>query len=185
MAAEGVWVGLDQEFFTVGVVTGPHGLRGDLRVFSRTDFPERRFVKGARLWVAPPEGESGETLEPVVVSAARLHNRVYIVSFVGFDSIDKVERLKGRLLRVPREDLPSLPDGEYYIRDLIGCAVYVDDGSELGILTDVLTPGANDVYVVARTGAPDVLLPAIPDCILKVDVLNKRIDVHLMPGLLD
>lgn len=175
---------LDEEMFTVGVVTGTHGLRGDVKVSSRTDFPELRFIKGARLWLIAGQG-GGLPAREVIVRFAQAHNRVYIVAFEGFHSLEEVQSWRGSLLQVQRQDLPPLPEGEYFIRDLIGCAVYDDAGAALGELVDVLTPGANDVYVVARASGQSILLPAIPQCILRVDTANKRVDVHLMAGLLD
>ncbi|MCY0877286.1 MAG: ribosome maturation factor RimM [Firmicutes bacterium] len=175
---------MEEEMFTVGVITGTHGLRGDVKVLSRTDFPELRFVQGAHLWLVPAEGSRTAPRE-VVVRTAQSHNRVYIVSFEGYLSIDDVQAWRGSLLRVRRQDLPPLPQGEYFIRDLIGCAVYTEDGNLFGELVDVLTPGANDVYVVQTSLHGSVLLPAIPQCILHVDISTRRMDVRLLPGLLD
>lgn len=169
------------ERFTVGAIVGTHGLKGEVRVVSRTDFPELRFKKGSRL-ILSREHHDEQTL---VIQSARLHNRVYIVSFEGLSSIEEVSGFKGHLLQVSRSDLPTLPEGEYFIRDLIGCQVFGDDEVYLGELVDVLTPGANDVYVVRKTDSPDLLLPAIPSCILGVNIEAKRMDVHVMPGLLE
>jgi len=167
--------------FTVGVVIGTHGLQGDVRVFPRTDFPELRFAAGSQLLLVRPD----QTVTQLVVQFARKQNRIYVVSFVGYSSINDVQALRGCELKVTQSQLPALPLGEYYIHELIGCAVYTDDGDRLGILVDVLTPGANDVYVVKTESGKEVLLPAIPDCILDVDIGAGRIDAHLMPGLLD
>lgn len=168
--------------FGVGSILGAHGLKGEVRVFSRTDFPELRFSPGARLWMTCP-GQSEPV--PVVVAAARLHRRVYIVRFEGYTGIDQVERLRGCELKVSRDQLPVLPEGEYYVHDLIGCRVVDERGQSLGVLTEVLTPGANDVYVVIPESGRQILLPAIPDCILDVDVAGKRMQVRVLPGLLD
>ncbi len=167
--------------FTVGVVIGTHGLKGDVRVFPRTDFPELRFTAGSQLLLM----RSDQTVIALEVLSARKQNRLYIVSFVGYASIDEVQAFRGCELKVAQSQLAALSPGEYYIHDLIGCAVYTDDTDRLGVLVDVLTPGANDVYVVKTESGKDILLPAIPDCILRVDIESKRIDAHLMPGLLD
>jgi len=173
--------------FTVGVIVGTHGLRGDLRVQSRTDFPELRFVIGSRLFLAPSGMDHVRSIEgrELVVRSARQHHRVYIVSFEGYDAIEQVESWRGGVLQVRREQMPALPEGEYFIRDLIGCSVFTDAGEVLGVLKDVLTPGANDVYVVERPDHSTVLLPAIPECILSVDIIQKRMEVHIIPGLMD
>ena len=167
--------------FTVGVIAGTHGLRGDVKVVSRTDFPERRFVKGSRLLLARPDG----ALQELTVEAARAHKNVYLVVFAGFDAIEQVESLRGCELKVTAAELPPLPEGEYYYHELIGCSVYDDEDRLLGVLTEVLKPGANDVYVVGTPSGRSVLLPAIRDCILRVDPPGRRVDVHIMPGLLD
>lgn len=172
---------VSREYFTVGVIVNTHGLRGEVKVISRTDFPERRFVKGSRLWVDTGQGFPS----PVVVGSARQHGTVYLVSFEGFDHIDQVTRLKGARLVVPRDQLVELPEGEYFFHELIGCSVFDDAGGMLGTVVEVLTPGANDVYVVRTPEGRSILLPAIRDCIRKVDPAAKRMDVHVMPGLLD
>lgn len=169
------------ELYTVGVVVGPHGLRGELKVFSRTDFPELRFVKGAKLTLASDEGQS----VLLTVKAARPHKNMYLVTFLGYESLEAVQGFKGRRLVVTADQLAPLPEGEFFYHQLVGCSVYGDDGEFLGTLTEVLTPGANDVYVVQRPAGKDILLPAIHDCILRVDPAAKRMDVHILPGLLD
>lgn len=173
---------LDREpLYTVGVIIGTHGLKGDVKVFSRTDFPELRFVKGSKLLLVTP----AENVIPVEVKSARLQGRVFVVSFFQFSTIDEVEKLRGSELKVPESELAPLPSGHYFIHELVGCEVYDDQNRRLGILHEVLTPGANDVYVVRTNEGKDLLFPAIPECILRVDVQNKRINVHVMPGLLD
>ena len=95
------------------------------------------------------------------------------------------EKLQGRELFVTRDQMPTLEEGQYLVRDLVGSQVITEDGQLFGVLTEVLSPGANDVYVVEMKKGKEVLLPAIPDCILDVDITNKKIIVHILPGLLD
>ncbi|MDI3327132.1 MAG: ribosome maturation factor RimM [Alicyclobacillaceae bacterium] len=170
-----------EAMFTVGVVVGTHGLRGEVRVFPRTDFPEVRFREGSVLWL---EGRQGPD-EPVRVERARKHKNVYIVKFAGADSISQVESWRGRGLRVPESELMPLPEGTYYIHQLVGCDVFDEAGNRLGELVEVLQPGANDVYVVRRPGARDLLLPAIPSVIKQVIIEEKRMVVSLLEGLED
>lgn len=166
--------------YTVGVVVGTHGLKGEARVFSRTDFPEVRFTKGSKLLLVKPSGD----VIPVTVKTGRPQGRVYVVTFHEYEGMDEVAKLRGCELKVVESELVSLPTGHYFIHELVDCQVYEDD-ILLGIVREVLTPGANDVYVVRTQEGKDVLLPAIPDCILQVDTKNKRMDVHILPGLLD
>jgi 16S rRNA processing protein RimM len=168
--------------YTVGVILKPHGLRGDVKVFPRTDFPETRFAKHSKLFLQSPDGGPTVALE---VEASRKHKNVYIVKFKQFSSIDEVERFRGWELKVNEAQLLPLPEGTYYFHELIGCTVITDQGETLGELAEILQPGANDVYVVRGFEGKEILLPAIADCILDVDVENKMIHVHILPGLLD
>jgi 16S rRNA processing protein RimM len=107
-----------------------------------------------------------------------------ILKFKGFDNIDGIEKYRGKDLLITRENAVPLEEGEYFIYDLIDSEVYSDEGRKLGILTEVMTNAANDVYVVRMEDGKELLLPAIKDCILNVDVDNKKITVHVMNGLL-
>jgi 16S rRNA processing protein RimM len=169
-------------YYTVGVMTKPHGLRGEMKVYPRTDFAEKRFASGSKLFIRP---EGGSPIAQVVVESGRPQQNMWIVGFQNVNSIHDVERWRGMELCVSEEMLEQLPEGTYYIHELVGLQVFTDDGTFLGELKEVLKPGANDVYVVRgplRKG--DVLLPAIPECILQVDVSAGRMTVHIMPGLL-
>ena len=94
-----------------------------------------------------------------------------------------MERLRGKSLYVTRENAVKLKKDEYFIADLIGIQVVSDEGEELGTISDVLQTGANDVYVVSKDGAKDLLIPAIHACIQNVDVAAGQMEVHLLPGL--
>ncbi|MCL6633371.1 MAG: ribosome maturation factor RimM [Alicyclobacillus herbarius] len=174
---------MNLEYLTVGVISNTHGLRGEVRVFPRTDFPEERFSPGSVLWLRK-EGQS--PFKKLVVRAARPHKQFWLVLFEGFSSISEVEPWKGMELCVPVSERIPLPEGSYYIDQLIGLKVYSSDGTYVGELVDVLTPGANDVYVVrGPLQRKDVLLPAIRDCILDVNLAAGKMTVELLPGLLD
>lgn len=170
------------EYFTVGLLVNTQGVRGEVRVVSRTDFPEKRFAKGSTLiWF----DATGEKKIPLTVKSSRKHKQFYLLSFEGHDSIDDVERYKGGELKIPANELASLEGDSNYIHDIVGCRVIDEDGHELGVCIDVLQPGANDVYVVRSSAGKDILLPAIKSCILEVDVANNIMKVHILPGLLD
>lgn len=174
---------MELEFITVGVIANTHGLRGDVKVLPRTDFPKKRFRKGSILHVREPGQSSVAVLE---VAEAKPHQQFWLVRFVGCPTISDVERFKGMELCVASDQLAKLPAGTYYVHELIGLKVVDEEGNDLGVLTDVLMPGANDVYVVRKPGRKeDLLLPAIPDCILSVDLERHIMRVHLLPGLLD
>lgn len=170
------------KLYNVGKVVNTHGIRGELKVLPKTDFPDERFGKGSSLVLCDPA--TGATV-PVEVESSRPHKNVYIVKLSGFDNINDVERYKGWMLKVSEEHMKELPEGEYYYHQIIGCSVVTDDGRELGTIEEILTPGANHVWVVRRPRGKPVLLPVIDDVILDVDVDRKRVTVHLLEGLLE
>lgn len=173
---------MTQNYYTVGIIVGTHGIRGDVKVLSRTDFPEKRFAKGSKLHLRKPGSIPHQA---VVVRSGRPHKNVWLVSFEGFENINLVEPWRGTELCVPEADLVPLPEGTYYVHQLVGLDVYTDDGKYAGKLVEVLFPGANDVYVVrGPLQKQDLLLPAIPDVVKEVDLTQGRMIVHLLPGLL-
>lgn len=173
---------MNEQLIRVGSLVNTQGVRGEVRVISHTDFPEKRFAKGAKLLLVHPKNP--RPLE-LVVTSSRQHKDFYLLKFEGHESINDVEKYKGGELKIPASELEVLGEGSNYIFELIGCTVVSEEGETLGELVDVLQPGANDVYVVRPPKGKDILLPAIPDCIKEVDVEQKLVRVHLMEGLID
>ncbi|OXS52592.1 ribosome maturation factor RimM [Cohnella sp. CIP 111063] len=165
----------------VGKIVNTHGIKGELKVWPQTDFPEVRFKAGNRLLMIPPEAGNPITVEIV---SAREQKKMYVVKIKGFDNINDVEKYKGWELKVPEEDRVPLEEGEYYVRDIVGCEVFTEEGELLGTVTDTLSPGANDIWVVKMPKGKELLLPVIDDVVLDVDVAARKIKVHLMEGLL-
>lgn len=174
---------MSEKLYNVGKVVNTHGIRGEVKVVSQTDFPEERFGKGSRLVLT--ESDNGTRLLPVQVESARTHKQLYIVKFKGYDDINDILPYKGWLLKVADEDRKPLEEGEYYYDQIIGCTVVTDEGEELGTIGEILAPGANHVWVVERPTGKPVLLPVIDDVVLDVDVQAKRVRVHIMEGLID
>jgi 16S rRNA processing protein RimM len=172
----------DKKLILVGHLVNTQGIRGEVRVISRTDFEEIRFNKGSKLLLVHPNFPKPI---PLTVRSSRPHKQFILLTFEGHPSINDVEKYKGGDLMVPEDDLVKLPENTYYIYQLVGCQVVTDEGQELGVVKEVLQPGANDVYVVKRPKGKDILIPVIPECVLDVDVENKKILVHILPGLLD
>ena len=170
------------EMFTVGTIVGTHGLKGEVKVMSRTDYPELRYAPGSKLLL---HSKQKQLTSQLVVKSARMHKSLYLVVFEGYETLEQAEGLRGADLKIERSDAPPLPEGENWIDDLIGCQVITESGELVGTITDVLTPGANDVYVVRQSNGKDAFIPAIPDCILNVDVENKKMRIYLLPGLID
>jgi 16S rRNA processing protein RimM len=174
----------DQEsYFTVGAIAGTHGLHGEVKVLPKTDFPKLRFKQGSKLHLRK-EGEP--PTRELTILTSRPHKQFWLVSFEDLGGINDVEALKGFQLCVRESDLMHLPKGSYYIHQLIGLHVKADDGRDVGELIEVLTPGANDVYVIkGPLQSRDVLLPAIKECVLQVDLDSQEMLIHLLPGLLE
>ena len=168
-----------EQYLRVGVISSTHGIRGEVKVYPTTDDPERfRELKKVIL-----DAKGGQrTLE---IQGVKFFKNQVILKFRGLDNINDVEKYKGTDLLIPREDAVPLEENENFIADLIDMEVVTDAGERLGILTDVIQTGANDVNVVKNSQEKEILLPAIRDCILEVDVEEKRMRVHVLEGLLD
>lgn len=163
----------------VGAVASMHGLAGEVKVFPTTDDPKRfRKLKEVLL-------DTGKELLPLEVEHVKFFKQMVILKFRDYDRIEDVQCFKGKSLYVTRENAVELAENEYFIADLIGMTVELEDGSILGTLTDVIATGANDVYEVRRKDGKSVLIPAIRSCILAVDVEQSRMRVHLLEGLME
>ncbi len=154
----------------VGRVRKPVGLRGEV-VVEPTGGDRARFSPGRRLFV------EGEPLREVVILASRpVRKRAVAVLFEGFDSIEAAETLRNKLLYVEPEELPPLPPGVYYDYQLTGLEVIDADGVSLGRVESILQTGSNDVYCVGK-GQAEILIPAVPDYVARVDLAQGRIEL--------
>ena len=166
-----------EDLLQVGVITTTHGVRGEVKVFPTTDDPARfKKLKNVVL-------DTGKEMIDLEVAGVKFFKNMVIVKFKGIDDINDVEKYRKKSLYVTRENAVKLKKNEYFIADLIGLKVQSDEGEDLGEINDVLQTGANDVYVISKAGADDILLPAIKDCVKEVDIENGTILVHLLPGL--
>ena len=168
-----------EETLRVGVIASTHGIRGEVKVFPTTD-DAKRFEKLKEVLL-----DTGKELKTMEIQQVRFFKNMVIVKFKGYDTINDIEIYKGKDLLVTREHAVELGPDENFIVDLIGLSVETDEGELLGELTDVLITGANDVYEVTRTDGKKVLLPAIKDCVLDVDLEAGRVLVHVLEGRLD
>ncbi|NLL72851.1 MAG: ribosome maturation factor RimM [Clostridiales bacterium] len=165
-------------YLRVGVISSTHGIRGEVKVYPTTD-DSKRFEDLKEVIL-----DTGKEYMPLEISRVRYFKNLVILKFKDIDNINDIEKYKGKDLLVSRENALELKEGEYFIFDLIDSEVITEDGSKLGVLAEVLTTAANDVYVVKTDNNKEILLPAIDECILDVDIDNKKITVHLMDGLL-
>ncbi len=167
------------DLLQVGVITSTHGVRGEVKVFPTTDDPAR-FKKLKQ--VILDDGKQQINLE---IASVKFFKNMVILKFKGIDNINDVEKYRRATLLVTRENAVPLAENEYFIADLIGLSAVSDEGEELGTITDVLQTGANDVYVVTTPQKEEILVPAIRECILAVDLDARRMQLHLLPGLRD
>lgn len=168
-----------EQYLRVGVISSTHGVRGEVKVFPTTDDPARfKDLKTVIL-------DTGREYKKLEITGVKFFKNQVILKFRGYDNINEIEKYKGMDLLVSREDAVPLGENENFIVDLIDMTVITDTGETLGTLVDVLQTGANDVYVIETPQKKEVLLPAIRDCILDVNVEEKRMLVHVLEGLLD
>lgn len=166
-----------EDMLKVGVITSPHGVHGEVKVFPTTD-DNKRFKKLKECYI----GNDKKVL-PAEVEGCKFFKNMVILKFKGYDNMNDVEGLRQYGIFVTREHAVKLQKDEYFITDMIDAEVVDEEGNLIGVLTEVLSTGANDVYVVHREGKGDLLIPAIKQCIIQVDIAGKQIVVRLMEGM--
>ena len=165
-------------YLRVGVITTTHGIKGEAKVFPTTD-DINRFQELEHVFL-----DTGKEYLTLEIEGVKYFKQLVILKFKGINDINDIEKYKGKDLLISREDAIELDEDEYFIFDLIDSEVFTEDGNKLGILTEVLSSAANDVYVVKTKDNKEILLPSIKECILDIDITNKKIIVHLMDGLI-
>ena len=168
-----------EDLLQVGVITSPHGVRGEVKVFPTTD-DVNRFKKLKNVIL-----DDGKTTMEMEIVSVKFFKNLVILKFKGLDSMNDVEKYRRAKLLVTRENAVKLKKDEYFIADLIGLSVVSEEGEELGKLTDVLQTGANDVYIISKKGEQDLLVPAIKECIKEINLEKSLMTIHLMKGLRD
>ena len=168
-----------EQLLRVGVISSTHGVRGEVKVYPTTD-DVNRFKKLKKVVL-----DTGREYIDLEISGVKFFKNLVILKFKGIDNINDIEKYKGKDLLVHREDAVALEENENYVADLIDLKVVTDDGKVLGYLTEVMETGANDVYVVETEDGQELLLPAIRDCILDVDLDEEVMTVHILPVLFD
>ena len=162
----------------VGVITQTHGIKGEVKVFPTTD-DVNRFKKLKQVIM-----DTGRERINLEIEGVKFFKQYAILKFKGYDSINDIEKYKSAKLYIKREQAVKLQKDEYFIADLIDMEVVTEDGKYFGKMKDVLTTGANDVYIVTRQDGTEVLLPAIKQCVKSIDTEQGRITVHIMDGLI-
>ena len=188
----------ENDYFDIGAIVNVHGLRGEIRVMPSTDDPRRFellkmveifFKTGEACLEMPSRGESMKyPSSKFPLEKVRPHKSMLVLKLRGVEDRNAAEALVGGVIKVPRSEALPLDEDEYYQKDLLEMAVVTDTGEELGRLMQIIETGANDVYVIrpaedAGGKIKDILIPAIKECILSVDLPGKLMTVHLMKGL--
>lgn len=164
----------------IGRILRPHGLRGEVKLRPETDFPERFATLGRVLLV----DDGGVARGEAQVEAVRGQGDLVLLKLAGVDTLEAARRLGGLEVAVPWEERVPLPEGSYYVGEVVGLSVLTDAGEPLGTITEVLRTAAHDVYrVVGPEG--EVLLPATREVVRAVDLDHGRVVVVLPPGLRD
>ena len=166
-----------ENLLKVGVITTTHGIRGEVKVFPTTDAD--RFLDLEYVLL-----DTGREKRKLEIENVKYFKNLVILKFRGIDNINDIERYKRCPLLVERKDAVELEEDEYFIADMIGIEVVTEDDKPFGTLKDVMETGANDVYVIDTDEHGEVLVPAIRECILDVDIENQKMKIHLMDGLI-
>ena len=170
-------LGDEPVFVIIGKFRRPHGIKGEIRMTVLTDFPDL-IVPGQTIY-------AGETYHPYTIEQIRWHGADMLVSLKELPDRTAVEIFRNIMVYMKGDDTPELPEGEYYIHQLIGLHVITDQDQKLGIIKEIIVTGANDVYLVDTGAGKDILLPAIDDVVLDINHDEGFVRVHIIPGLLD
>ena len=165
------------KYLEIGQIVNTFGIKGMVKVMPFTENIER-FSKMKTVYVKNKKENKKYEIEEV-----KYHKNMVLIKFKGIENPEQADLLRQSYLLVDRTDEEPLEEGTYYIVDMIGLEVYTDEGELLGILEDIYNTGSNDIYVVKNELGKQILLPSIPDVIKKIDMPNKKVIVHLLPGL--
>ena len=165
----------------VGKIVNTHSLKGEVKVISSTDFEEERFKKGSKLLIT----RGNQLIREVVVESYRNHKNFLLVKFEEIDSVEEAEKLKNLQIKIDSDEVGELEENEFYFHQIIGCEVFDENDKNLGEIIDILTPGANDVWVIKGENGKEILIPYIEDVVKKIDITNKKVNIEVMEGLID
>lgn len=168
------------EYLDIGKIVNTHGLKGEVKVVRITDFDER-FKPGNQVFLFL--ANRSDPLE-LTIENHRQHKQFDMLRFKGLESINDVESFKQGMLKISKTDQHTLEKGSYYYHEIIGCEVKTTSGETIGVISEILAPGANDVWVVKRQGKKDALIPYITQIVEEINVEDQYIIIEPMEGLL-
>jgi 16S rRNA processing protein RimM len=161
------------EFLIVGYILAPWGIRGEVKVEVVTDFPER-FAPRKIVYL---------NTRPLEIECCHPHKQHLVVKLATIDSVEDAEKLRGQDLTIPRSELYPLPEGQYYTFQIIGLKVVTTEGKLLGRITEIMTTGSNDVYIVEGKRG-EILIPATEDVVKSIDLAKGKMVIEAIEGLL-
>jgi 16S rRNA processing protein RimM len=169
------------EWFNVGKIVNTHGIWGEVRVISTTDFADERYEVGSELGLFKADGST-----PIIVKVAshRKHKNFDLLTFEGYALLRDVEVFRDAILKVSEKYLADLEDNAFYFHEIIGCTVESTDGDAIGTVTEIIQTGANDVWAVQPTKGKTHYIPYIEDVVKTIDIDNKKIIIEVLDGLL-
>ncbi|HCM88788.1 MULTISPECIES: ribosome maturation factor RimM [Vagococcus] len=171
------------EYLNVGKIVNTQGIKGEVRVISKTDFSDERYKKGKDLFLFQ------ENKKPITltVKSHRKHKNFDIISFEDHPNINDVEKYRDGILKVDKKDLGKLEKNAFYYHQIVGLEVFDEEGKLMGTIKEILSPGANDVWVIGQNqkGKKDILIPYIESVVTLVDIANNRVEVEIPEGLID
>jgi 16S rRNA processing protein RimM len=168
----------ETDWATIGKVVALFGIRGELKVRLLTDIPNR-FAELETVYV-------GANHTPHSIQGVRHYKgEIIVLKLSGIDDANAAEPLRDQELSIPLSELAQLPPGSYYQHDILGLHVLTLDGQELGQIVEIITTGSNDVYLIKKPDASQILIPAIKDVIKQIDLIHHTMHIDPLPGLLD
>ena len=169
------------QWFNVGKIVNTHGILGEIRVISSTDFPEERYAIGSKLGLFMP---GDKTPKYLTVASHRQHKTFDLLTFDNHPYLQDVENYRDGVLRVSEDQLTELEEGVYYYHEIVDCVVVTVDGAVVGKVTEILETGANDVWTVTPDKGKQQYIPYIDDVVKEIDIANKKIVIDAIEGLL-
>jgi 16S rRNA processing protein RimM len=166
------------EWATIGKIVAPFGIRGEVKVFSLSDVPDR-FVSLKAVSVGPEH-------TPYAIKGVRPYKGdMLLLKLGGVEDANTAETLRNHDLYIPASELAALPPDSYYQHDILGLAVYRLDNREVGTITDIWSTGGSDIYVIKSRDGQEILIPAIKEVIKQIDLIRHVMYIDPMKGLLD
>lgn len=169
------------EWFNVGTIVNTHGIKGEVRVMSKTDFPDERYEVGSELAIFMPKIKAPTFVK---VISHRKHKNFDLLMFEGYPNINDVEKFRDGVIKVSEKELTELEENEFYYHEIIGCRVITETGEEIGKVSEIIETGANDVWEVTPAEGKPHYIPYIEDVVKDIDIDEQVITIELMDGLL-